>query len=79
MNKSRRMRWAGHAERMERREMHIVYWLESQKKRRPLGRPKDVEMYVRVIVCGGVDWIDLPQDRNQWRVLLNTVMILRVS
>jgi hypothetical protein len=29
--------------------------------------------------CGGVDWILLAQDRDQWRSLVNTVMNLRVS
>jgi hypothetical protein len=28
---------------------------------------------------GGMDWIDLAQDRDQWRALVNTVMDLRVS
>jgi hypothetical protein len=28
---------------------------------------------------GGVDWIDLAQDRNRWRVLVNSVLNLRVS
>ena len=27
---------------------------------------------------GGIDWIDLAQDRDRWRVLVNTVMNLRV-
>jgi hypothetical protein len=31
--KSRRMKWAGHVARMERRGMHIGYWWESQKER----------------------------------------------
>jgi hypothetical protein len=31
--KSRKMRWAGHAAQMGRREMHIGYWWESQKER----------------------------------------------
>jgi hypothetical protein len=33
MIKSRRMRWAGHVARMERRQKHIGYWWESQKER----------------------------------------------
>jgi hypothetical protein len=31
------------------------------------------------IRCGGVDWIDVAQDRDQWRALVNTVMNLRVA
>jgi len=27
--------------------------------------------------CGGMDWIELAQDRNRWRVLVNEVMKLR--
>jgi hypothetical protein len=33
---------------------------------------------LREIGWGGMDWIDLAQDRNQWRALVNTVMNLRV-
>jgi hypothetical protein len=35
-------------------------------------------MDVREIGWGGMDWIDLAQDRDQWRALVNTVMNLRV-
>jgi hypothetical protein len=35
-------------------------------------------MYLREIKWGGIDWIDLAQDRNQWRALVNTGMNLRV-
>jgi hypothetical protein len=34
---------------------------------------------LREIGWDGVDWPDLPQDRDQWRALVNTVMNLRVS
>jgi hypothetical protein len=51
--------------------------------KRPLGRPRrmlvdNIKMYLREIGWDGMDWIDLAQDRNQWRALVNTVMNLRV-
>jgi hypothetical protein len=36
-------------------------------------------MDLREIEWGGVDWIDLAQDMDQWKALVNTVMNLRVS
>jgi hypothetical protein len=33
---------------------------------------------LRQIGWGGMDWIDLSQDRDQWRALVNTVMNLQV-
>jgi hypothetical protein len=36
-------------------------------------------MDLRVIVWGGMDWIDLAQDRGQWKTLVNMVMNLMVS
>jgi hypothetical protein len=36
-------------------------------------------MYLREIGWGGGNWIDLAQDRDQWRALVNTVMSLGVS
>jgi hypothetical protein len=30
------------------------------------------------IRCDGMDWVDLAQDRDQWKALVNTVMNLRV-
>jgi hypothetical protein len=49
----------------------------------PLGRLKrrwvdNIKMDLRETGWGGMDWIDLPQDRDQWRALENTVMNLRV-
>jgi hypothetical protein len=52
--------------------------------KRPLGRPRrkwvdNIKMYFTELGWDGVDWIDVAQDRYQWRrVLLNTVMNLRV-
>jgi hypothetical protein len=36
-------------------------------------------MELREIGWGGMDWIDLAQDRDQWRALVNTAMNLRGS
>jgi hypothetical protein len=38
----------------------------------------NIKMYLREIGWDGMDWIDLAQDRDQWRALVNTVMKLRV-
>jgi hypothetical protein len=51
--------------------------------KRPLGRPRrrwvdNIKMDLREIGWDGVYWIELVQDRDQWRALLNTVMNLRV-
>jgi hypothetical protein len=51
--------------------------------RRPLGRPgrgweDNIKMDLREIGFGDVDWIDLAQDRDRWRTLVNTIMNLRV-
>jgi hypothetical protein len=49
------------------------------KARRPRRRWKDnIRMDLRVIEWGGRDWIDLSQDRDQWRAPVNTVMNLRI-
>jgi hypothetical protein len=50
--------------------------------KRPLGRPRcrwedNIRMDLREKQWGGMDWIDVAQDRDQWRVLVNTVMNLR--
>jgi hypothetical protein len=38
----------------------------------------NIKIDLREIEWGGVDWIDLAQDRDQWRTLVNMVMNLRV-
>jgi hypothetical protein len=51
--------------------------------KRPLVRPRrrradNIKIDLREIGWDGVDWIDLGQDRDQWRALVNTAMKLRV-
>jgi hypothetical protein len=52
--------------------------------KRPLGRPNHrwedhIKMDLEGIGWGGLDWIDVAQDRNQWRAFVNMIMNLRVS
>jgi hypothetical protein len=52
--------------------------------KRPLGRPRrrwvdNIKIDLRGVGWDGGDWIDLAQDRDQWRALVNVVMNLRVS
>jgi hypothetical protein len=56
--------------------MRIGYWWESQKERHKLGRPRCRR--VDKLGWDSMDWIDMAQDRDQWRALVNTVMNLQV-
>jgi hypothetical protein len=72
------MRWAEHVARLERREMHIGFWWESQKERdhyedEDVGR-RIILKWILELYDGGMDWIGEVQDRDQWRTLVNTVM-----
>jgi hypothetical protein len=51
--------------------------------KRPLGRPRcrwvdDIKMDLREVGWDGVGWIDMAQDKEQRRTLVNTVFNLRV-
>jgi hypothetical protein len=81
--KSRRMRWARHVARMgEGRGVYRVLVGRPEGKR-PLGRSRhrwedNVKMDLREIGIDGANWIQLVQDRVQWRAFVNTVMNLQV-
>jgi hypothetical protein len=81
--KSRRMRWAGHVARMgEGRGVYRVLVGRPEGKR-PLGRHRlrcenNINMDLRETGIDGANWIQLAQDRVQWRDFVKTVMNLRV-
>jgi hypothetical protein len=57
--------------------------VEKPQGKRSLGRPRrrcvdNSKIDLREIGLDGMDWIDLAQDRYQWRALVDTVMNLRV-
>ncbi|KAJ4444111.1 hypothetical protein ANN_05900 [Periplaneta americana] len=81
--KSRRLRWAGHIARMgESRNAYRVLVGRPEGKR-PLGRPRrrwedNIKMDLREVGYDGRDWINLAQDRDQWRAYVRAEMNLRV-
>jgi hypothetical protein len=81
--KSRRMRWAGHVVCMGEMRNAYKILVGKHEGKRPLGRPRymwedNFEVDLREIGFGGVDWMILTQNRNQWWAVLNTVMNLWV-
>jgi hypothetical protein len=83
MIKLRKIRWAEQVARMGERRNAYRRLVGKPEERRPLGRPRrkwvdSIEMDLREIGWDGMNWIDLAQDRDQWRARVNTVMNLLI-
>jgi hypothetical protein len=62
----------------------LVIFVGKPEGKRPLQRPRrrwvdNFKMDLRETGWASIDWIDLAQDRDQWRALVNKVMNLRVA
>jgi hypothetical protein len=80
--KSRRMRWAGYVARMGEKTGAYRSLVERSEGRRPLGRPRrrwedNIEIDLQEM-GSGMGWIELAQDEDRWRIVVNAVMNLRV-
>jgi hypothetical protein len=81
--KLRRMRGAGHIERMDEGRGAYRILVGRPEGRRPLGRPRlrwedNIKMDLQEVGWRCADLIDTAQDRDRWRACANAVMNLRV-
>jgi hypothetical protein len=81
--KSRRRKWAGHVAQMAAKRNAYGIFVVKPERKRPLGKQSHrwmdrIKTDVRETGLDGVDWIDLAQDRDQWKALVNMAMNIQV-
>jgi hypothetical protein len=77
------MRWAGHVALIGEGRGAYRILVGRPEGRRPLGRPRrrwedNIKIDLQEVGWGGMNWIDMAQDRDRWRVLVSAIMNLRV-
>ena len=83
MIKSRRLRWAGHVARMDETRSAFKILAGKPTGKRPLGRPRhrwedNIRMDLKEIGINTRSLVDLVQDKDYWRVLVNVALSLLV-
>jgi hypothetical protein len=75
------MSWTGHVALWGRNVYRVL--VEKPEGKRPLVRPRrrledNIKMNLQEVGCEGMGWIDVAEDRDRWRALVNEVMNFRV-
>jgi hypothetical protein len=83
VSKGRRMKWAGHVARIGGGRGEYKALMGRHDEKRPPGRPRhrwedNAKMDLQEVGWGGMDWIDLAQNRDKWQAVVNAGMNLWV-
>ena len=77
--KSRRLRWAGYVNRMERGRSALKVLIGKPTRKKPIGRTmytweNNITTDLKEIGANTRNWIDLAQDRGYWQALVNMTL-----